>query len=121
MNSTLINAFIATDYVVRGGGFSVTIRVGHRSLAVDRLLARLRAPSCAFITACSPFSTVTSPGENRLRDRTLRRELQCAGIDFIEGTGRGLGWPAEPSVLAFDLSRVQAAAIGRRYRQDAIV
>lgn len=120
VRSPLITAFIATDYVVRGDGVDITIRVGRRSLAVDRLLARVRADTCTFITAWNPYSTASSLGANRRADRELRRELRAARIIFFEGVGRG-SEHAETSVLAFGLSRVRSAEIGRRYRQDAIV
>lgn len=114
---SLISHFRATDY--RCG--AVTLRVGRRSLAVDQLLARRRARSCAFITACSPFSNRTSDGINKLRSRELRRDLSSRGFAFDNALGQGYDWPAEESVLVFGISRPEASAIGRRYRQDAIV
>jgi hypothetical protein len=120
VRSPLITAFIATDYVVRGDGYDITIRVGHRSLAVDRLLARMRADTCTFITAWNPYSAASSLGTNRRRDRELRRDLRASRITYLEGTGQGAEH-AECSVLAFGISRARAAEIGRRYRQDAII
>jgi hypothetical protein len=42
------------------------------------------------------------------------------GFAFVEGVGcgRATEWPAEPSIFAFGISRAEASAIGRRYRQN---
>jgi len=123
MRSDLVSAYKATDYVTYNNGCVVVIRIGHHSLAVDRLLARMRARNGAFITAWNPFSKGFSFEANKHWDWELKRYLSVHGFAFLEGEGRGrIGeWPPEPSFLAFGISRTEASAIGRRFRQNALV
>lgn len=60
---------------------------------------------------------------NKHWDGELKRYLGLHDFAFFEGEGRGRfgEWPPEPSILAFELSRAEASAIGRRFRQNAIV
>ena len=92
-------------------------------MVVDGLLARMHARNGAFITAWNPFSKSLSFGANEYWNRELKRYLIMRGFAFVEGVGRGRAteWPAEPSIFAFGISRAEASAIGRRYRQNAIV
>jgi Protein of unknown function (DUF3293) len=123
MPSDLISAYRATDYVAHSNGSVVVMQIGRHSLVVDKLLARMRARSGVFITAWNPFSKELSFKANKHWDRALKRDLGARGFTFVEGEGRGRTgeWPPEPSVLVFGISRTEAAAIGRRYRQNAVV
>jgi hypothetical protein len=123
MQSDLVSAYKATDYVARGDGWVVVIRIGYHSLVVDKLLARMHARNGAFITAWNPFSKDVSFEANEHWDRELKRYLSVRGFAFVEGEGRGRTgeWPPEPSIFAFGISRTEASAIGRRFRQNAVV
>ncbi len=123
MQSNLVSAYRATEYVAHGNGWVVVIRIGHRSVVVDRLLARMHARDGAFVTAYNPFSKELSFEANEHWNRELKRYLSVRGFAFVEGEGRGRigGWPPEPSILAFGISRTEASAIGRRFRQNAVV
>jgi hypothetical protein len=122
MPSNLVLAYLATDYLAFDKGRAVPVRVGQRSLLVDALLAKMNARSGALITAWNPFGKSQSAGVNACRDRELKGYLNAHGFAFLPGEGRGrIGeWPPELSLLAFDMSRPQAASIGRRFRQNAI-
>jgi hypothetical protein len=123
MQSGLVSAYRATDYVVQGNGRVVAVRIGQHSMVVDALLARMHARNGAFITAWNPFSNSLSLDANEYWDRDMKRYLTVRGFSFFEGEGRGRTgeWPPEPSILALGISRTEASAIGRRYRQNAIV
>jgi hypothetical protein len=123
MPSDLVIAYQATDYVVFDDSRNLSVRVGRHSLLVDGLLASMNAGSGSFITAWNPFSRNQSSGINACRNRELKNYVRTRGFTFLPGEGRGeIGeWPAEPSIIAFGMSRVQAASIGRRFRQNAIV
>ena len=123
MQSGLVSAYRATDYVALGNGSVVVIRIGHHSLVVDRLLAKVHVRNGAFITAWNPFSKDLSLDANEHWNRELKRYLSARGFAFVDGEGRGKTgeWPPEPSILAFGISRTEASRIGRRYRQNAIV
>jgi hypothetical protein len=123
MPSDLLAAYRDTNYMAFGHGRLFKIRVDRHSLAIDGLLFKMKVRSGAFITAWNPFSKSQSAGTNAYWDRELKKYLNASGVAFLGGEGRGdIGeWPPEPSVFAFGLSRAQAASIGRRFRQNAIV
>ena len=123
VQSNLVSAYRATDYVIFSDGRSFSVRVGHHSPIIDNLLTRMKTRNGAFITACNPHSKSQSAGTNTYLDRALKRYLTARGFAYLLGEGRGeVGeWPPEASVLALGLSRVQATSIGRRFRQNAIV
>jgi hypothetical protein len=123
MPSDLVLAYRATEYVAYDDSRNFLVRIGYHSLVIDGLLARMKARSGAFITAWNPFSKSQSAGVNAYWDRELKSYLNARGFAFLAGEGRGeIGeWPPEPSIFAFGMSRAQAATIGRRFRQNAIV
>jgi len=123
MQSGFVSAYRATDYVAYSDGRVFLIRIGYHSLVIDGLLTRMKARSGAFITAWNPFSRSLSAGANAYWDRELKGYLSARGFAYFVGEGRGgTGeWPPESSILAFGMSRPQAASIGRRFRQNAIV
>jgi hypothetical protein len=123
MPSDLVLAYRATEYVAYDDSRNFLVRIGHHSLVIDELLARMKARSGAFITAWNPFSKSLAAGANAYWDRELKSYLGARGFAFLAGEGRGeIGeWPAESSIFAFGMSRTQAATIGRRFRQNAIV
>jgi hypothetical protein len=123
MRSGLVLAYRATDYVAYSDSRVFVIRIGHHSLVIDGLLTRMKAKSGAFITAWNLFSKRLSAGANAYWDRELKGYLRACGFAYFAGEGRGATgeWPPEPSILAFGISRTEASAIGRRYRQNAIV
>jgi hypothetical protein len=123
VRSGLVLAYRATDYVVFSDSRAFLIRIGHHSLVIDGLLTKMKTRNGAFITAWNPFSKSQSAGANAYWDRELKGYLSSRGFAFLAGESRGeIGeWPPESSILAFGMSRVQAASIGRRFRQNAIV
>ena len=123
MLSDLVLAYRATDYVAFDDSRALLVRIGHHSLVIDGLLTRMKTRSGAFITAWNPFSKSQSAGANAYWDRELKSHLKVHGFAFLAGEGRGeIGeWPPESSIFAFGMSREQAATIGRRFRQNAIV
>jgi hypothetical protein len=80
----------------------------------------MKAKSGAFITAWNPFSKSLSAGANPYWDRELKDYLSARGFAYFAGEGRGRTgeWAPESSILAFGMSRAQAASIGRRFRQN---
>jgi hypothetical protein len=75
MQSDLVSAYRSTDYLAHGNGRDVVIQIGRHSLAVDRLLARMRARNGVFITAWNPFSKELSSKANEHWCRDLERYL----------------------------------------------
>ncbi len=114
-------AYRATAYTAGTPRGTLTLRVGEPSPALDALLASEGATSWAFITAYNPGSVLRPAAENEARQRDLRAAVEALGYTFYEGQGIGAGWPPEASLLIPGVSEDQAAALGRRFGQAAIV
>ena len=109
----ILRAFHATEYCVSG----VTIRIGQRCRAMDRLLSSLGAGSGAFLTAWNPGARRHPVQQNLRSDRAMQGWLRR--IAALPGIGVASGWHEEHWLLATDPRR--AAALGRRFRQAAVV
>ncbi|MBD0271336.1 MAG: DUF3293 domain-containing protein [Acetobacteraceae bacterium] len=113
MNRRLLAAYRGTDYEAAGA----VARIGRRSQGVDALLRRLGAREGAFVTAWNPWSRRMPPGWNARMMARLREAARR--LPRAEGEGRGRGWSERHLLLAGDPRR--AAALARRFRQNAIV
>lgn len=109
----LLRAFYATEYRAPG----VTVRIGRRSAAMDRLLSSLGAQCGIFLTAWNPGARRCPLGGNLRRDRMLQGWLRR--IPAMCGIGAAPGWREQHWLLATDPRR--AAVLGRRFRQAAVV
>lgn len=112
----LESAYRATDYRVDGPVGPFVIRIGEVCDAIP-------ADSWAYITACNPRSRRLPDNENTRRMQMLRAEVESAGYRYWRGHSEAQdhSWPPEPSLLVFDISRNQAAQLGRQFDQWAIV
>ncbi len=120
LSPQLIAAYERADYDVHGahrGGF--TLKIGRRSAALDELLEAHGATSAAFVTAANPQGEARSAAENRAAQAELEASL---ALPFHRGEGRDPeGSWAEPSALVVGIGRGEAEALGRAWRQNAIV
>jgi hypothetical protein len=114
-------AYRATDYTARTPDGLLTLRIGASSAALDRLLDARGVTSWAYVTAHNPGSAPRPADENEARQRALREAVARAGYTFLEGAGVGKGWPPEPSLLILGIAESDAAALGQRFDQLAIV
>ena len=115
----LAPAYLDTDYIVRGA----VIRVAERSASVDRMLGRGRARAAVFVTACNPEGRAAPRAENLRRLTRFRAYVADRGLSVRSGIGRGRdgAWPPEPSLLVLGVSLRAGAALGRIWRQNAVV
>ena len=88
-------------------GWTVDIRIGKLNKALDNLMARHGAKSCAFVTAWNPASVRLSDKENHARHERLIGEVQALGCPFLRGRGVAddASWPPEKSILIFAVSQ----------------
>jgi hypothetical protein len=115
-------AFHATHYQIFDIGTPFTLRIGKRSLALQRLHQVHAAESSTFLTAWNPLGKAMPAYLNAERQSALRHDLDEIGLCCVSGMGSdpASGW-TEESVLAIGLLREQAIALGNKYEQLAIV
>ncbi|MGI4829617.1 MAG: DUF3293 domain-containing protein [Janthinobacterium lividum] len=74
------------------------------------------------ITAYNPLGEVVSEAENLEASEALRRALELVAVPYFLGKGADSdGSWTEPSYMVFNLHLLQAMALGRRFRQNALV
>lgn len=102
-----------------------TLQIGKPSAGLLGLYREQGTLGAAFITACNPRSHPLLPEQNTLRQHTLETVLTQQGWFWIRGQGEpsrpDTDWPPETSCLVLGISREEAAALGRRFEQNAIV
>lgn len=118
-----LRAYRETDYVVTGLAQPFTLRIGMPSAALGALYRRHGVDGAAFVTACNPRGCLQDGAVNARAQQRLRGELETRALAYFAAQGRHPrgGWPAEASFLVLGLSRQEAAALGRRYWQNAVV
>lgn len=122
MDFQTIQAYRETHYVVHSDA-PMTLQCDVFNPYLDKLHEDASVVSSAFITACNPFSQVTSDPTNIDRQARLAQELRDCGLTFIDGIGQhpSGNWPGELSFLVLGLSLEEAKNFGIRYEQNAII
>src|SRR5262249_5223727 len=98
-------------------------KVGEPNGHLDALLEAHRATCAAFVSAANPHGLRRRLVENVIAFHSLKNALKKSQYIFFEGEGRDPTgeWRPEGSVLVLDIARADAAALGHRYEQNAIV
>lgn len=109
----LLRAYRMTAYTTVG----ITVRIGRRSAAMDRLLLAHRQREAALITAFNPFSRPMPPGWNRRMQAGL--SLEASRRIILPATGTWRRW-SESHLMVFG-SFQRTAVLARKYRQHTIV
>lgn len=120
--ASLDQAFRSAHYRVFSGSGTITTEIDHRSDALARLLAAEGVASAVLLTAHNPGGRRTEPSRNQQQQAQLEAALQALGCRWLgaEGAAPDRHW-VEPSLLIFDLSCEQAAALAARFGQAAYV
>ena len=115
-------AYLETHYLVNGDT-PLTLQVSIVSSVLATLYKAHRVESCAFITACNPWSQLLDAAANTQRQVTLAAELRHRSLTFVEGIGQHPSgqWPGEASFLVWGLSLEAAKALGIRHEQNALI
>ncbi len=123
MSPELEKAYRDTRYWVFADPDRFFLTIGARSRDIHGLFDRFSVRTAAFITAYNPYSEAASEAENEQVQGTLKADLELLSKVILSGEGAGAdgNWPPEPSFLAMGLSRREAEALGRKYKQNAIV
>jgi hypothetical protein len=116
-------AYLSAHYVVDAPDGEIVLRIDEASDMLTALMRARRASTAAVLTAHNPWSRPAEADENDAAQRALEAELAERRIPMLPASGRDPAgrWPAESSVVAFGLSRESAAALARRYGQNAFV
>lgn len=120
-----LRAFLDTDYRVRlrRGGWTV-IRIDAPLPSVLHACVKEPGMPWGFITAWNPLAQMTSRASNRPAQRELLSALRQLGAVPCAGVGVGSGgkndW-REPGLFVTGLDFATLDALGRRFRQAAIV
>lgn len=122
IDSAIRQAYLETHYLLFGDT-PLTLQVGIANPGLTKLYKAQFVESCAFITACSPWSQSLYAAANAQRQATLADELRYRSLAFVEGIGQhpSSQWPGEASFLVWGLSLEAAKALGTRHEQNAIV
>jgi len=117
------DAYLATNYCLGFGPEAVVLNIGKHSAALAELFTEHRVACGAFITAYNPEGTQQSDETNAQDHAALLQRVVELCHSFIEGVGAGTTgqWPLERSVFAYGMDKASACAVGRQFRQDAIV
>lgn len=105
-------------------GDAIERQIGVVDDAADRWLATQGVKrSWAIVTACNPFGIVADEAANAASVAALRAKICETGVRHLDAAGRDSDdvWPAERSELLMDPPEGLAAALGRRFGQNAIV
>ena len=115
-------SYLETHYHVYGQS-PLTLEVGVANPLLATLYQALSVQSCAFITACNPFSQSLDAAVNADRQAAFAGELRERGLKFVEGLGKHPSgqWPGEASFLVWSLTLEAAKALGTQHEQNAII
>ncbi|OWT57685.1 hypothetical protein CEY11_17220 [Candidimonas nitroreducens] len=118
-----LRAYRETHYVVTGLEHGFTLRIDRPSAALGTLYQSRGVDSAAFVTACNPQGRLLDDAANARAQERLRGELDARALAYFAGEGRHPrgGWPAEASFLVLGLTQQEAATLGRRWQQNAVV
>lgn len=115
-------AYLATEYHVIAPSGRIVLHAFERSMPLQRLHESQGVTGSAFLTAFNPLSEPVDDERNHRYQEGLVADVQQRW-KFLPGEGvdpTGV-WPAEPSILVLGIERDEALALGRKYRQNAIV
>lgn len=115
-------SYLETQYHVHGET-PLTLQVGVANASLAAHYKSLRVESCAYITACNPFSQSLEACVNADLHAAFADELRQRSLKFVEGVGQHPSgqWPGEASYLIWGLSLEAAKALGAKHDQNAII
>jgi hypothetical protein len=116
-------AYLATDYVVQIDGRAVLLRPNECSSRGRQGSVALQRAWRGLHYGVQPLQPAAREADEPGRARRALASVRRRGWRFVEGNGQGRdkSWPPEKSVRVFGVTRSGAAAVGRRFRQNAII
>ena len=119
----LEQAYRQTTYSADTPAGEVRLRIDQPSSLLARLLEVQGMGTFAYLTAANPLSTAYGDEENAVQNERLARLLAARGYVLFGGHGAGddASWAAEPSFLVLGIGEAEALALGRQFKQSAIL
>jgi len=118
----VLDAYRGAHYSFKLACQTVEFRIGQTCAPLAALIAQHRSPSAFCITAWNPLGQEVSREQNDAAQDILLATLHNEAPTFLPASGYDPnGTWAEPGFLVFGLTRAQAVALGRRFRQNALV
>lgn len=119
----LEEAYRRTTYSAATPAGELRLRIDQENPSLRRLLEMHGVKSFAYLTAANPLSTACGDDENGVLNEKLSRLLAAGGYITFPGHGAGddASWAAEPSFLVLGIGRDDALALGRQFKQNAIL
>jgi hypothetical protein len=116
-----LQAYLETTYVTKKPELS--IKIGEINRALNIFLFDNNCFFWAFVSAYNPYSSILSDDENELLHKELIEKVKSMKLRYCEGAGipSDESWKAEKSLLILDISKKDAIALGKEYKQNAIV
>lgn len=115
----LLEAYKATCYEIINPKIEIFIDKENKELI--NFLNENTISSWCFITAWNPYSKGLTTIENMDLNNQLEEDLKDYQIYTAQGKGTIGDWPLEPSFFVADITEVDAIALGKKYKQNAIV
>jgi hypothetical protein len=121
--TSLESKYRSAKYWIIDCGDRVEIGIDGQNAELDGFLLRNRAGQWALITAYNPRSETLRPEENDARDDALRHVLESSKRRYVRScsSSEDETWPVERGFFVFDISSEDAADLGLRFEQNAIV
>jgi hypothetical protein len=119
ITTELLEAYKATCYEIINPKIQIYIDIENEVLF--NFLKENYISSWCFITAWNPYSKELSNDENIHLNNRLEKELKDYKIYAAQGQGTTGDWPPESSFFVVDISEGDAMALGKKYKQNAIV
>jgi hypothetical protein len=117
VSDATIAAYRATIYEIGG----IRLRIGEVNDAVASLLRAARVTTAAIVTAYNPESVALCEAENRAAHENLIHATAAYDTRSTCATDPTGAWPPEPGLLVLGITADAAMALGRTFRQNAIV
>lgn len=121
-NKELYIAYCAARYSVFTPSCVINLWHGSVSEGIAALHESYEVQTSSIITACNPYSKLTSATENNIRQERLARQVSCRWKHLpAAGTDPQGCWPPEPGILILGITRDEARMLARDYDQHAIL
>lgn len=123
MNSHLKTVFRATSYRVETPEACFTLRIGLPAPDFDDYLRWQRIANWGIVSASNPMALPCAEAENLRLQQDLQAQIKALAWRFLNGVNLADAddWRPEASCVLLAVNEAQVCALGRAFRQAAVV